>query len=194
MLRCHFTTDISYVSLCSSISTIRLSFAPNFLRIKHLPKITTPQPNCLSTLKTRFPIHPTAANQTIQLRIRSGRENSPRDVRHKLLVLVLSAGRIDEGCNCLLGRSRSVKLPNRLMDLDGELHRFPEGERCNTCGSRHWYWDGGHQFCRRGHRVEVCVLADPPFSVHISSQSAGCYSIRFRRRGVRQHRQGIPKR
>ncbi|ROT38691.1 hypothetical protein SODALDRAFT_333311 [Sodiomyces alkalinus F11] len=48
------------------------------------------------------------------------------------------------------------------MDLEGPRHlqKFPKGERCTGCGSRRWYWDEGHRYCARGHRVEGIIQFD----------------------------------
>ena len=35
-----------------------------------------------------------------------------------------------------------------------KLCRFPPGERCDECGARRYYEEGGFRYCKRGHRQE----------------------------------------
>ncbi|KAH9908602.1 hypothetical protein F4778DRAFT_354333 [Xylariomycetidae sp. FL2044] len=35
-----------------------------------------------------------------------------------------------------------------------KYHKFPAGERCDECGSRHWYAQDALRYCRHGHRLE----------------------------------------
>lgn len=36
-----------------------------------------------------------------------------------------------------------------------ELHRFPNGERCDECRTSRWYAENGFRYCKNGHRIEV---------------------------------------
>ncbi|KAK8091157.1 ribosomal protein [Apiospora phragmitis] len=36
----------------------------------------------------------------------------------------------------------------------GDYQRMPAGERCEECGSRHWYSEDALRYCRNGHRLE----------------------------------------
>ncbi|KAK6852789.1 Ubiquitin-like protein [Apiospora arundinis] len=36
----------------------------------------------------------------------------------------------------------------------GDYQRMPGGERCEECGSRHWYSEDALRYCRNGHRLE----------------------------------------